>query len=93
MTTWALLLSSGTGLPLVSPEISLESPLPSLRAPSRQVAEGKAAGPGSLTSAAWSCVLLLALPPCLVNQVGTGPTSSGRGSRVRGACLLMGGSL
>lgn len=45
----ALLLSSGTGLPLVSPEISLESPLPSLRAPSRQVPEGKAAGPGSLT--------------------------------------------
>lgn len=76
MTTWALLLSSGMGLPLVSPEISLEFPLPSLRAPSRQVAEGEAVGLDSLTSAAWSCVLLLALPPCLVNQVGTGPVRS-----------------
>lgn len=76
MTTWALLLSSGTGLPLVSPEISPESPLPSLRAPSRQVAEGEVVGPDSLMSAAWSCVLLLALPPCLVNQVGTGPVQS-----------------
>lgn len=76
MTTWALLLSSGMGLPLVSLEISPESPLPSLRALSRQVAEGEVVGPDSLTFAAWSRVLLLALPPWLVNQLGTGPVQS-----------------
>ena len=45
-TSWALLLSSGMGRPSVSPDISLGSPLPSLRA--QEAAE---VGPASTVQA------------------------------------------
>ena len=80
MTTWALLLSSGTGLPLVSPEISLESPSP----------------PGHLVDSWGPCTCVLSMPslrsrtrlcPCTDVALGAEPwlvTSLGASGFVTG---------